>query len=264
MKYLVTFLILSLSVPAFAASLDFTTGSNHVVRHGSGFGNFEDGFTMFAIFRLDADGANRGIMVKTTSTTADAGILNGKKLLFTNTTFRIRTRISCLGGTSIGLQSVNNTLAANTWTHAALRYSGGTASTSVDIFKGVFGTPMAETSYVEATSDCVTTVADTNGEIVIGARTTGGTDSLDGRIAFAASWDSIFLTQSEMRMIQTCPTIGINALKAIGRGPVHYTWYGQNGVGIQTDKSGGNAHNGTVTGATYSPQTPPYPSFCML
>lgn len=255
MRYLLIIILLLATLTAHAASLDFDTGAaNEYVDFGSNFA-LESGFTFWAWVRPDTTGANRGFIGEQR---AGAGL---GKLLFTTDPYRLRGFMVSISGSNPDAQSTNLTLSTGTWSWAAYTFDGSNpvTTTSHKLFHASqTSTAPQEVTYASRNGG-VTAATTTTDVVLVGARTTGGTDALDGRIAFAGV-HSRALSIFEMAIIFRCPRLA--ALPIFS--PLLVTSLGLNGTKAQRNLAGSGRNGAPASGVAYSPQTPPIWGFCMI
>ena len=147
--------------------------------------------------------------------------------------------------TNAEYNSNNTPVAVNVWTFVAVTITRATFV--ADIYTGTLSAPATEVTYGTATAGTGTNTSDASRSLFIGNMDDATpAQAMPGQIACAAVYSSI-LTLAEIVDWQFNPRAGANCLG--------FWCLGFDGAGTQADWSA-SGNNGTVTGATFSTQSP--------
>jgi hypothetical protein len=217
---------------------------SYLIQLASGANTFFDNKTKFnwtAWVKYHAD--NTSDLWPRIITKRDSGVGNvGKQFGVENASNSraLRFEVSCATTTMVALS--NTVLTADQWTFVACGYD--TADKIGHIYTAVPGANVAEVgSYVTHTTGVGSEgTIDAAGELLIGARNTGGTSGWNGDIADVRFYDGVNLTLSELNAVMYGFPVRYDAL--IGHWPL--------GWGSPEPDLSGNGNTGTVTSATVS------------
>lgn len=244
MRYLIIILFL-LPISAFAGSLTFGAATSDNIRYPTSSAAVHDldPATFCAWVRPTTFTTNRRFYQITTPAAT------GRRLMSIHATTGDFKDLISTTGTVAEFQSTSTPLAPlGTWKFVCERFRTS-ANPRVNAFVGTATSTIAEISYQTRVDGTGPISTSTGGFFGIANNASGTANaSFQGQIAFV-SYMNAFLERYQMAMIQWCPVTA-----KLFNSKLHVI-VGVN-TSIQPDWSG-NGGRGVITGATYSPITPP-------